>query len=128
MMKILLAAVTALRLAWASLAGGGMDGTAWDVKVSRDSVFSIPRHETIVFEQGRMKVDGKLPPFQSCLYKADSAVDADAVWNASATSEESGTVSWQGLVRGDRIEGVAVWWTKDGRQKRYVFKGSRKNA
>ena len=129
MTKLLLAAVTALRMAWAILVGGGMDGTAWEVKVSRDSFFSIPRRETLVFEQGRMKIEGKVPAgFEPCAYKAESAAGADAVWNASSTSDEGGTVSWQGLVRGDRIEGVAIWWTKAGRQKRYVFTGSRKNA
>jgi hypothetical protein len=129
MSSMLLTAAAALRMAWASLWGGTMDGTSWEVKVKADSFFSFPHHEVLVFEKGRLNVRGNAPPgFESGSYRTEPAVDADEVWSASFTSDDAGTVSWQGLVRGDRIEGVAIWWPKDGGEKRYVFSGSRKNA
>lgn len=107
-----------------------MDGTSWDVKVSPDSLFSFSQHGTLVFENGMLNVTGRLASgFTPALYLAqDGQGLADRVWNASLANAEQGIMNWQGLVRGDHIEGIAVWWTKNGKLKRFSFTGRRKTA
>lgn len=128
MSRLAFAVFALVALVCARLFGGPMDGTRWDVKIAPDSVFSFSRKGTLVFHRGHLSV---LAPMSSDLspgFYSAQAVDgttADAVWNASMTGQGGDVVSWHGLVRGDRIEGFAVRWSKSGRSRRFTFKGSR---
>ncbi len=129
MKKILFALTAALSLAYAKLVGGPMDGTQWDIKIKPDSIFSFSHHDTLVFTRGQMSVLGEVPAeLPSAVYSAESLDSdaADTVWHAALTQGERGVVTWHGLVRGDQMEGVAVWWTRDGKAKRFTFHGSRR--
>lgn len=130
MKKLLLAVSAALSLAYAALVGGPMDGTVWEVKVKSEALFSLSRRDTMVFQNGRLSVAGFLSSgFTPAVYRSESARGhADQVWNAALTHVEKGIVTWSGLVRGDMIEGVAVWWTKDGKPRHFSFRGVRKTA
>ncbi|MBI4377177.1 MAG: hypothetical protein HY549_12105 [Elusimicrobia bacterium] len=113
------------------LLSGPMDGTAWEVRVRPDSFFSLSQRETLVFDNGRLSVLGYLAlGFTPALYIATNAEGAggDHVFSASLAHVEQGIISWHGLVRGDEIEGVALWWSKNGRLKKLTFKGRRKEA
>jgi hypothetical protein len=127
--RLLFAITAALSLAYAKLVGGPMDGTQWDIKLKPDAIFSFSHKDTLVFSRGQLSIVGgtgsDLPP---AVYSAESldSDTADTVWHASLTRPETGVVTWHGLVRGDQIEGVAVWWTRDGKPKRYTFHGSRR--
>ena len=127
--KLLFAVTATLGLAYSRLVGGPMDGTSWDVKIKSDSLFSFPHHDTLVFSRGQLAVLGAVPAeFPSASYAAQ-AIDsetADTIWHASPARLNDGVVTWHGLVHGDQIEGVAVWWTRDGKAKHFTFRGSRR--
>lgn len=109
--------------------GGPMDGTRWDVKVKPDSFFSFSKEDTLVFDKGRLSVVGDhSETFGSADYSAETLNMSgdDAVWHASLGDSEGGVMAWHGLVRGDTIEGVAVQWPREGKPRRFTFKGSRR--
>jgi hypothetical protein len=129
MKKLLFALTTALGLAYAKLVGGPMDGSEWDVKIKPDALFSFSHSDRLVFTHGRLAVLGDLPTdFPPATYSAESldSETADTVWHAALAEPERGVVTWHGLVRGDMIEGVAVWWTREGKAKRFTFRGTRR--
>lgn len=130
MKKLLLAAVAALGLAYGRLLGGPMDDTAWDVKIKADHLFAFSKSDTLIFRRGRLSMAGFIASgFEPASYSAQRVDgDSETIWNASLEHPERGVVSMQGLVRGDQVEGVAVWWTKDGKLKKFTFRGSRKSA
>lgn len=106
-----------------------MDGTQWDIKIKPDTIFSFSHHDTLVFSKGQLSVVGEVPnDFPPAVYGSESldSETADRVWHASLTNPGQGVVTWHGLIRGDQIEGVAVWWTPDGKPKRFTFHGSRR--
>lgn len=130
MRKLLLAAVAALSIGYARLFGGPMDDTAWEVKIKGDSLFAFSHPDTLIFRRGRLSMAGFIASgFEPAVYSAQSvAGDSETIWNASLEHPDRGVVSLQGLVRGDQVEGVAVWWTRDGKLKKFTFRGSRKLA
>lgn len=127
MRSLFFAVAAAVGLAYARLVGGPMDGTQWDVKIKPDSFFAWSRHDTLVFNRGQVSIVGDGDSFPPAVYSAQSldSDTADTIWNASLTRGQ-GIMTWHGLVRGDTIEGEAVLWSKDGKAKRYLFKGSRR--
>ena len=130
MRKILLAAAAAASLAWARLFGSPIDDTAWQVKIKPDSLLGFSHKGVLRFEKGRLQVDGSIAEgFAPASYSAQSASGPDGtVFTAALSRGERGVFSWQGMVRGDEIKGVAVLWRPDGKAKRFVFKGTRKSA
>ena len=127
MRTLLLALAAGAAIAYATLFGGPMDGTVWEVKMRGDSLISRSHRQTLAFRRGRLSVEGPLSEgFQASPYRAKPAFGDDAVWSAALSHPENGIQSWQGLVRGERIEGTAVWWDKDGKPRRYTFRGTRK--
>lgn len=128
MRRLLFAVAAGLGILYAALFGGPMDGTSWEVKIKPDSLLSFSHRDTLVFQRGRMSAAGFLSEgFSPAVYSARAAEGGlSTVWNAALTHAQDGIVSWNGLVRGDRIEGIAVWWTKGGGLKRFTFKGVRK--
>jgi hypothetical protein len=125
--RILLGAATALGLAYYRLFGGPLEDTAWEIKLKADTFLAFSHHDTLIFEQGKLKAKGyQGDGFTPGSYSAQRVGgDVDALWNASLTDAKRGTMTWHGLVRGDTIEGVAILVKKDGRQKRYTFSGRR---
>lgn len=106
--------------------GGPMEGTAWDVKLKADSFFSFSKSDRLVFERGKLSVEGHHGALSPAGYDARRVGgDVDALWSAALTDHERGTMTWHGLVRGDRIEGVAILHTHDGKRKRFTFTGRR---
>lgn len=106
-----------------------MDGTAWDVKIKSESLFSFARAETLVFEKGRVSMlRGRPESFEPAVYSAETLdiANGESVWHASLGDTDRGVMTWHGLVRGDSIEGVAVLWPPQGKPKRFTFKGTRR--
>lgn len=125
---LLLGAALALGVVYSRVLGGPMDGTRWDVKIKSDSFFSFSDKDTLVFDKGRVTVVGGHPePFSAASYNAERLdfTGTEAVWNASLGDAERGVMTWHGLRRGDSIEGVAVLWPREGKPKRFTFKGTR---
>lgn len=106
-----------------------MDGTQWDVRIKSDSLFSFSHKDTLVFEKGRVSVVGGAPEdFEPANYSAETLdLSGDQrVWHASLGDEQRGVMTWHGMVRGDNIEGVAVLWPRDGKPRRFTFKGTKR--
>jgi len=130
-LRLLFAFFALAALVSARLFGGPMDGTIWDVKIKPESIFSLSHRGSLVFTRGKLDVQAPISDgFEPGYYSAQpvDGTTADAVWSASLKKPEDGVMSWHGLVRGDRVEGFAVWWTKSGRAKRYSFQGSRRSG
>ncbi|MBI5629307.1 MAG: hypothetical protein HY921_00275 [Elusimicrobia bacterium] len=130
MKKTFLAFVASLGLAYYRLLGGPIDGTAWDIKIKPDSLFSFSHKDTLIFTKGQLSVPGFASSGFSPAYYNAQNMDGqfDTMWVASFNDAEKGVVSWQGMIKGDQVEGVVVWWTKGGKLKRYTFKGNRKTV
>ncbi|MBI5244904.1 MAG: hypothetical protein HY922_14655 [Elusimicrobia bacterium] len=128
MRTLFLAALVAAALAYAYRSGKNLDGTAWDVKLKPDSFFAFSRKDTLVFEDGLLTVAGYAKKgFAPAAYGSESAgAEGGKAWQASMDLQGGGTSQWQGVARGDRIEGTVLWQETDGRTKRYTFKGRRK--
>ena len=130
MKRLLLAAAAAAALAYARLVGGPMDGTVWDVKVKPDSWLAFSRRHTLLFSQGQLSAAGSIAEgFPPAVYRAEAAnEDGGTLWTAALINPVKGLLSWQGLIRGDSIEGITILWPKDGKPQRFLFKGTRKPA
>lgn len=124
---MLLGAAAALGLAYYRLFGGPLEDTSWEIKLKADSFFAFSHRDTLTFGGGKLRATGyQGDGFKAGVYSAQRVGgDVDALWNASLTDAERGTMTWHGLVRGDTIEGVAILVRKDGKQKRFTFKGHR---
>lgn len=127
MKRVLLGALAALALAYYRFFGGPLENTHWEIKLKADSFFAFSHHDTLIFQRGKLTAKGyQANGFSAASYDAQKVDgDIDAIWNASFSDARRGTMTWHGLVRGDKMEGVAILWTKDGRQKRFTFTGKR---
>ena len=52
--------------------------------------------------------------------------DGATRFEATATSPKEGTMKWKGTVKGNTIEGTAVWVKKGQADMQYTFEGKRK--
>jgi len=127
-MRLLLAVVIAAGLAQAHhWFFQPMDGSAWDVRVKKESLFAFSHKDTLVFRDGRLTVasaakEGIAPAG----YSARRAGKAPQAWTAML-DEAGATARWEGTVRADRIEGFVVRSRADGRETRYRFSGKRRS-
>ena len=80
--------------------------------------------DTFIFKDGTFRSTGCDPyGFKETSYAA-KAEDGGVGFEAVATSPKEGKMTWKGKVRGDAIEGTAVW-EKDGQKTiGYWFKGT----
>lgn len=129
MRELLFSLTAAVRLAYAALVGGPMDGTAWEVKLKPDSLLSLSHREILSFERGRLKVSGYFADgFSPALYTVqDTEGEAETLFSASLTGAQDQILTWQGLVTGDSVRGIAVLWAKDAKPRWFIFKGSHKS-
>ncbi len=120
----------AVNLLYASVFGGPIDGTAWEVKVKQDGFFHwTSRRETLVFERGRAVIAGEIARgYDAARYDAKSD-DAGTAFSVRLDGADGrAPVEWSGRVQGGRISGVVVVRGADGRVLRYVFTGERKTG
>lgn len=120
---------TAVNLLYATVFGGPIDGTAWEVKVKEDGWFHWgSTRETLVFAGGKVVIAGEVAKgYSPALYEAKDESGGTAF---AATLEEPGRerVEWTGRVDGGRIAGAVLVRGKDGKVARYVFTGERKTG
>lgn len=119
----------AVNMLYASVFGGPIDGTAWDVKVKQEGFFHwTSTRETLVFHDGKAVIAGEVAKgYAPALY--DSAQDGEATaFSVKLADAEHDPVEWSGRVEGGRIAGVVVVTGKDGKAARYVFSGERKSG
>ncbi len=130
MNKILLGLAAAASIAYARLFGGSIDGTAWDVKIKADSLIAFSHRGTLSFDKGRLNAALPLASgFGSGDYQSQSvSTPGGTVWTAALSEASQGVLSWQGIILGDEIQGIAVHWRPDGKPERFLFKGTRHGA
>ncbi|MBI4348396.1 MAG: hypothetical protein HY553_16255 [Elusimicrobia bacterium] len=125
-MRLLLLAAAAAALAYSVLLPKPLDGSVWEVKVRRDALLTWSRRDTLVFEGGRVAVAGPVASgVAPARYSTHGAGDG-LQWTATLTSEEGETLSWQGAVAGERVEGTVLSTDASGRVTRLKFAGLRK--
>ncbi|MBI5239623.1 MAG: hypothetical protein HY926_04065 [Elusimicrobia bacterium] len=129
MKTLLLVAAAAVALGFAYRTTRPLEGTSWEVKTKADSFFSLSRRDTLIFKDGcltsaRWAQEG----FAPAGYDAAREEDKSATWGAALHHDRKGTVRWQGIARGDRMEGTLQWTAADGRTRRYRFQGARKDG
>ena len=120
---------TAVNLLYASLFGGPIDGTAWDVKVKQEGFFHWgTTRETLVFHGGKAVIAGEVAKgYAPALYDAAEESGATA-FSLTLAGDDRDPVEWSGRVEGEHIADVVIVRGRDGRVARYVFSGERKTG
>lgn len=120
---------TAVNLLYASVFGGPIDGTAWDVKIRQEGFFHWgSTRETLVFHGGKAVIAGEVAKgYEPALYDAKEESGATA-FSLTLAGDDRDPVEWSGRVEGERIAGVVIVRGRDGRVARYVFTGERKTG
>jgi hypothetical protein len=120
---------TAINLLYASVFGGPIDGTAWEVKVKQEGFWHWgSTRETLVFHDGKAVIAGEVAKgYAPALYEAKEESGATA-FTLVLAGDGRDPVEWTGRIEGERIEGAVVVRGKDGRVERYVFSGERKTG
>jgi hypothetical protein len=126
MRLLLLLALAAILFAYRSIAAGPLDGSAWEVKVKRDSFLAISRADTLVFDRGHLSSargvsTGHLPAGYSV------RTDGGGVsFESTQLGSDGSVMEWRGDIREDRVKGSLVITRPNGKAKQYVFRGRRK--
>ncbi len=82
--------------------------------------------DTFVFQDGKFRSTAcDKYGFAETAYTAAGS-DVSTVFEAEAKSPEEGTMRWRGTVKGDTIEGTAVWTKVGQTETTYTFQGTLK--
>ena len=119
----------AVNMLYASVFGGPIDGTAWDVKVKQDGIFHwSSSRDTLVFSDGKAVIAGEVAKgYSPTRYDAKEEGD-DTSFSLVLAGDGRDPVEWSGRVSGAKIAGVVVVRGRDGRTQRFVFSGERKTS
>ena len=118
-----------MNLLYASMFGGPIDGTAWDVKVKQDGFFHwSSQSDTLVFHGGTAVIAGEIAKgYAPALYDAKEE-DGATAFSLVLAGDGRDAVEWSGRVEGERIAGSVVVRGRDGRTQRFTFSGARKTG
>ncbi|MFA6028901.1 MAG: hypothetical protein WC969_03500 [Elusimicrobiota bacterium] len=128
MRPLLLVAVAVVAMAYSARNASPLEGTAWEVQVKSDALFSCRRKDTLIFKDGLLTVascaaEGVAP---SSYGSEREGAGGAASWQAALHREGRGTWQWQGVMRGDAVEGSVLRTLPDGKVRRYRFTGTRR--
>ena len=120
---------TAVNFLYASLFGGPIDGTAWDVKIKEDGFFHwSSKQDTLIFHDGKVVIAGEVAKgYAPGLYDAKAEGDSTS-FSLVLAGDGRDPVEWSGRVDGEKIAGIVVVRGRDGRTQRFVFHGERKTG
>ena len=113
----------------ASLFGGPIDGTAWDVKVKQEGFFHwTSQRDTLIFHGGRAVIAGEIAKgYEPVLYDS-KAEDGATAFTLVLDGDGRDAVEWSGRVQGEKIAGSVVVRERGGRTRRFTFRGARKTG
>lgn len=116
----------ALGIVWAVLAqAGALDGKSFAGTFTEKGK-AKGDVDTFVFKGGKFRSTAcDAYGFSEASYKA-ATKDGVTSFEASTESPREGAMKWKGTVRGDRIEGTAVWMKKGQADISYTFQGELK--
>jgi hypothetical protein len=119
----------AVSLLYASMFGGPIDGTAWDVKVKQEGFFHwSSQSDTLIFHQGKAVIASEIAKgYSPALYESKAEEGATA-FSLILDGDGRDAVEWSGRVEGERIAGSVVVRSPDGRTQRFTFSGARKTG
>ena len=119
----------AVNLLYASMFGGPIDGTAWDVKVKQDGFFHwSSQNDTLIFHRGKAVIAGEIAKGYSPVLYDSNAENGATAFSLVLDGEGRDAVEWSGRVEGERIAGSVVVRGRDGRTQRFTFSGARKTG
>ncbi len=117
----------ALGIAWAAGAlaqAGALDGKSFTGTFTEKGKTRGDK-DTLVFKDGKFRSTAcDAYGFGEAAYTATAG--AGTTFEATTASPKEGTMTWKGTVRGDRIEGTAVWMKKGQADMHYTFHGELK--
>jgi hypothetical protein len=119
----------AVGLLYATMFGGPIDGTAWDVKVRQDGFFHwSSQNDTLIFHRGKAVIASEIAKgYSPALYDSKSE-DGATAFTLVLGGDGRDAVEWSGRVEGERINGSVVVRGRDGRTQRFTFSGARKTG
>ncbi len=109
----------------AGAASGPLDGKTFAGEMTKKGEAKGDQ-DTFVFKDGKFRSTAcDAYGFTETAYTA-AVSDIATTFEAVAMSPKEGTMKWKGTVKGDSVEGTAVW-TKNGQaDMHYTFKGTLK--
>ena len=98
-----------------------LDGKQYKIELMKDG--TLDSKETLVFDQGTMDpLNCHQWGFTTSKYEAKNS-GALSTFHVTCKSDKEGTMTWQGKVTGQEIEGTVVWDKTGQNAIRYTFKG-----
>jgi len=121
--------VVSLALFVASPAGaaetkGALDGKTFAIDMTKKGDTKAEKDD-LIFKDGKFRSTGcDSYGFTEAAYTTAAGADGATDFSSTATSPKEGKMEWKGTVKGDAVEGTAVW-TKEGQPaESYSFKGA----
>jgi len=107
-----------------ALAASVLDGTKWRMEMTPKGS-AIPHFiDRIHFDDGKFtSVIFARKGFRSSLYTLTENAGEPIVWEVELKSDTKGDVSWHGELKGDSMDGTAVWNRSDGTVISYTLSG-----
>ena len=121
--------LAAVNMLYASMFGGPIDGTAWEVKLKQEGLFHwSSQGDTLVFHGGKGLTVGEIAKgYAPALYNS-KAEDGATAFTLVLAGKDRDAVEWAGRVQGERIAGSVVVRGRDGTTRRFTFSGARKTG
>lgn len=103
-----------------------LDGKTFDVAVAPEKGKADP--DVLIFERGVFRSTACDPyGFFECAYMSEVAAGTGIRFTATAKSPKEGTTSWQGQVKGIKIDGTMTWAKEGQPAATYTFSGFLRN-
>lgn len=108
----------------ADAAKGALDGKSYTIDMTKTGDAKAEKDD-LIFKDGTFRSTGcDTYGFTAVAYQTKAGADGAMEFMATATSAKEGKMEWKGMVKGDAVEGTAVW-TKEGQPaENYTYKGA----
>jgi hypothetical protein len=117
----LAAALFLVRAAPANAQAGPLDGKTFAGTMTEKGK-TRGDSDRFVFKDGKFRSTScDAYGFTETAYTA-AVSDVSTIFEAEAKSPREGTMKWKGTVKGDSVEGTAVWMKKGQADRTYTFK------
>lgn len=99
-----------------------LEGTEWEMRFKAERAWlPLSKADRIRFEHGMFESsEGVSYGFSPTGYEFRS-VEGSTVWVSTQSNQDGETTRWEGVRRGDRMEGRFIWVWADGRARAYRF-------
>jgi hypothetical protein len=99
-----------------------LDGKTFSIQLMKAG--TVDSKESLVFENGKMDpLQCHQYGFSATAYQGKNQAGL-YTFKTVSLSEKEGTMTWQGKINGDQIDGTVVWTKKGQEPIQYTFKGT----